>query len=113
MDAHPTSLDSYFWLLLVATLVAMLARRSKLPYAIALVLTGLAIGTPHLLPQAHLEPHTLFTVFLPPLLFEAAINLRVEALRKRWRTIALFALAGTVCKFQNYVGSPADLMNAS
>lgn len=86
----------YFWLLLIATVVAMVARRFRLPYAIALVVTGVAIGQPRLLPHAQLEPHTLFTVFLPPLLFEAAIQLHFEELRERWRTIALFALFGTV-----------------
>ena len=86
----------FFWLLLAASLVAMAARRIRVPYALALVITGLVIGAPHLLPQAHLEPHTLFTVFLPPLLFESAINLRLEALRRNWYPIAVYAVAGTV-----------------
>lgn len=83
-------------LLLVASVVAMLGQRLRIPYALALVITGLLIGTPKLLPQAHLEPHTLFTVFLPPLLFESALNLRLDALRRNWQGIALFALGGTL-----------------
>jgi CPA1 family monovalent cation:H+ antiporter len=86
----------YFWLLLIASIVAMLGQRLRVPYALALVITGLVIGLPHLLPQAHLDPHLLFTVLLPPLLFEAAINLRLERLREHWRPIALYALGGTV-----------------
>jgi len=86
----------FFWLLLIATVVAMLGRRVKIPYALALVITGLLIGAPHLLPQAHLEPHTLFTVFLPPLLFESAIHIRLDALRKNWVAIAVYAVGGTV-----------------
>jgi Na+:H+ antiporter len=86
----------FFWLLLVATIVAMLGRRIKVPYALALVLTGLVIGAPRLLPHAHLNPHTLFTVFLPPLLFEAAINLRIDAVRRSGWPIVVYALGGTV-----------------
>lgn len=93
---HTTDMTVYFWLLLIASIVAMVGRRFRFPYAAALVVTGLVIGIPRLLPQAHLEPHLLFTVLLPPLLFEAAINLRLEHLRERWRPIALYALLGTL-----------------
>lgn len=85
-----------FWLILIAFIVALIARRLKVPYALALVITGLAIGIPRLMPQVHLEPTLLFTVFLPPLLFEAAINLRVEALRRDWQPIAIYTLGGTL-----------------
>ena len=48
------------------------------------------------MPHTHLDPTQLFTVLLPPLLFESAINLRVEALRREWKPIAIYALGGTV-----------------
>jgi len=94
---HPgIDITPFVWLLVAASIVAMLARRIRVPYALALVITGLLIGVPHLLPQTHLEPHTLFTVFLPPLLFESALNLRLDALRRNWKPITLFALGGTL-----------------
>ena len=71
----PPGFTAFFWLLLTAFLVAILARRFRAPYALTLVITGLVIGAPRLLPHVHLDPQTLFTVFLPPLLFESAINL--------------------------------------
>src|SRR5262245_10629371 len=74
----------------------MLGRRIRVPYALALVITGLLIGAPHLLPQAHLEPHTLCTVFLPPLLFESAVNLRIGPRRRDAKAIAVYSLAGTL-----------------
>ena len=77
-------------------MVAVVARRARVPYALALVVTGLVIGVPRLLPQVHLNPHILFTLFLPPLLFESAINLRVAALRRNAVPIAIYALVGTV-----------------
>ncbi|MEB3330210.1 MAG: Na+/H+ antiporter [Candidatus Sericytochromatia bacterium] len=86
----------FFWLLLVASAVAMVARRYRIPYALGLVVVGLLLGLPRLLPQAHLDPHMLFALFLPPLLFEAALNLRTDALKAAWRPIAAFALGGTV-----------------
>ncbi len=94
----PTGLDvtQIFWLMLVASAVAMVTQRFRMPYALGLVVVGLVIGAPRLLPQAHLDPHVLFTIFLPPLLFEAAINLRVDALRADWKPIAAFALLGTL-----------------
>jgi CPA1 family monovalent cation:H+ antiporter len=96
-NATETDLNftAYVWLLLVASGVAILGRRIRIPYALALVITGLLIGAPHLLPQAHLDPHLLLTVFLPPLLFETTINIRAEALKKDGKPIAIYALGGT------------------
>jgi monovalent cation:H+ antiporter, CPA1 family len=86
----------FFWLILIASVVAMLGQRIKIPYAVALVVTGLLIGAPHLLPHTRLDPHILLTVFLPPLLFETAINIRIEALRREWKPIVFYALGGTL-----------------
>ncbi len=89
--------SQFFWLLLISFVVSLGARRLRVPYALALVVTGLAIGAPRLLPQAHLEPQLLFSVFLPPLLFESALHLRLDALRRDWKPIAIYTLFGTVC----------------
>jgi len=96
MTHNGPNVTQFFWLLLIAFVVALVARRVKVPYALALVVTGLVIGIPHLLPQAHLEPSLLFTVFLPPLLFESAIHLRFDALRRDWKPIAIYTFAGTL-----------------
>src|SRR6266851_5390386 len=92
----PPGFTAFFWLLLIAFLVAILARRFRAPYALTLVITGLVIGAPRLLPHVHLDPETLFTVFLPPLLFESAINLPAGPLGRDWKPITLYALAGTI-----------------
>lgn len=85
----------FFWLLVIASVVAMIGRYIKIPYALALVMTGLLVAPAHILPRVELDPHLLFTVFLPPLLFESAINMRVSLLRLNWRPIALYAFLGT------------------
>ena len=61
---HSADTTSYFWLMLAASVVALLTRRLRAPYTVALVVTGLLLGLPHLLPQVRLDPHILFTVFL-------------------------------------------------
>ncbi|HEY8910696.1 MAG TPA: Na+/H+ antiporter [Desulfosporosinus sp.] len=90
---HPFA---FIWLLLLASVVAMLGRFIKIPYTIALVLTGLFVGYLKLLPGVHLEPHTLFAIFLPPLLFEAGINIHLEPLKKNWKVIVILAVFGTL-----------------
>ena len=88
---------SYFYLMLIASVVAIIARRFRaVPYALALVITGLILGAPGWFPTVRLQPHILFTVFLPPLLFESAIQLDADALRREWRSIARLALGVTV-----------------
>ncbi|HWR38129.1 MAG TPA: cation:proton antiporter [Patescibacteria group bacterium] len=89
------SLD-FFWLMLIASLVAMLGRFVKIPYTIALVITGLFIGQLGLLPGVSLDPHVLFALFLPPLLFEAGIHIQFRLLRSLGITIGLLAFAGTL-----------------
>lgn len=88
--------STFVWLLLIASGVAMAVERRRLPYPIALVLVGLAIGVPGWLPGVRLEPHTLFTLFLPPLLFEACLSLHGRELLADWKPIAVFSLVGTL-----------------
>lgn len=92
----PPELMTLMPLVLVAVVVAMVAGRFKLPYAIALVVTGLMLTPLRLNFGATLDPGLLVTVLLPPLLFESALNLRISLLYANWRPIALYAVLGTV-----------------
>lgn len=87
---------NFFWLMLLATAVAMLGRFIRIPYTVALVLCGLVVGLLGLLPGTHLNPDLLFALFLPPILFDAGININLDLLRKQWIPIAVFALLGTI-----------------
>ncbi|MBN1571596.1 MAG: Na+/H+ antiporter [Deltaproteobacteria bacterium] len=83
-------------LLIVVTSVAMIVRRIKLPYTVALVIVGLALGFFHALPDLHLTPEILFFVLLPSLLFEAAFHLDIrDFLRNAW-TIVILAVPGVL-----------------
>ncbi|MBE9125106.1 cation:proton antiporter [Coleofasciculus sp. LEGE 07081] len=84
-------------LLLVATGVALLSRRLRIPYIAGLVLAGLAITDTELLPgRIDLDSSLIFNLFLPILLFEAAINTDVSRLRSTIKPIALLAGPGVV-----------------
>ncbi|HBB35557.1 MAG TPA: Na+/H+ antiporter [Cyanobacteria bacterium UBA8803] len=82
-------------LLLVATGVALVSRRLRIPYITGLVLAGLAIT--ELLPhRIQLDSSLIFNLFLPILLFEAAINTDISRLRSTIKPIALLAGPGVL-----------------
>jgi CPA1 family monovalent cation:H+ antiporter len=82
-------------LLVVATAVGMLAKRLRVHYNIALVLTGVALGAAHVLPGVTLRPQIVLDVFLPILLFEAATATDVRRLRDNLAPVVLLAMPGT------------------
>lgn len=80
-------------LLLVATGVALLSRWLRVPYVTGLVLAGLAIT--ELLPRhIGLNDSLILNLFLPILVFEAAINTDISRLRSTIKPIALLAGPG-------------------
>ncbi|NDJ16264.1 cation:proton antiporter [Myxacorys almedinensis] len=82
-------------LLLVATIVALLSRRLRIPYVTGLVLAGLAIS--EFLPRrVGLDSSLIINLFLPILLFEAAINTDISRLRSTLKPILLLAGPGVV-----------------
>src|SRR4051812_33259306 len=78
----------------VATLIAILVRRGRVPYTLALLVVGLLPRGPHLVAPPRPARELLFTVFLPGLLFEAAFHLDLQALRTVWRSVAVLAVPG-------------------
>ncbi|MCB0126705.1 MAG: cation:proton antiporter, partial [Caldilineaceae bacterium] len=81
--------------LLIVTLVAMVARRIKLPYTVALVLAGLLIALQNEL-RIELTPELVLALFLPPLVFEAAFHLRLGQLRANLTPILTLAIPGVL-----------------
>ena len=68
-------------LLLVACLIAMLCRRFGLPYIVGLVVAGFLIALLPDSPALPLSRELIFDVFLPPLVFEAALQLEWKRFR--------------------------------
>ena len=81
-------------LLLVACLIAMLSRRLGLPYIVGLVVAGFLIALLPNSPALPLSPELIFYVFLPPLVFEAALQLDWKRFRGELPLTLTLAFAG-------------------
>jgi CPA1 family monovalent cation:H+ antiporter len=81
-------------LVVVSLGVALVSRQLRLPYTLALVLVGLAIGLLRLAPSVRLEPDLVLLIFLPALLFEGAWNVNVNLLAADWLPVLLLAVPG-------------------
>jgi monovalent cation:H+ antiporter, CPA1 family len=102
----PTSaIEFLMWLLIAASIIAVLAARFRTPYTVALVLGGLALGTLRLpvlerIYQSNrpewLTPEVVLILFLPPLLFEGSLKINVRQLRNNFAPIVLLATAGVL-----------------
>lgn len=83
-------------LLLVAALVAIAVNRLRLPYTIALTMVGLFLGFGSGFVEVELTAELILLAFLPPLLFEGAINMDLDDLRQRALQVGVLAIGGTV-----------------
>jgi CPA1 family monovalent cation:H+ antiporter len=85
-------------LLLMAACVgfALLARRLHLPYAVILVLGGMALAFVPGVPQVTLDPALALAFFLPPLLQASAYRTDWRAFRSNLRPILLLAIGAVL-----------------
>lgn len=83
-------------LLIAAIVVALIARRLSLPYTVGLVVAGIALAVTRTDRGVILTREIIFDVILPPLLFEAAINIHWPALRRDALPVLTLALPGTI-----------------
>jgi len=84
-------------LLLVACMVALLAEWIRLPYTIALVCVGLVIALTKLTPAIAISKEVVFHLILPPLLFQGALHMDLERLKRNWRSILMLSIPGVIC----------------
>ena len=98
------AVEFLIWLLIAASVIAMLANRLRIPYTVALVLGGLALGSTHF-PIVDalfrnqpdwLTPNIVLVIFLPALLFEGSLKLQVRQLRENALPILLLATVGVL-----------------
>jgi monovalent cation:H+ antiporter, CPA1 family len=99
-----SAVEFLLWLLIAASVIAVIAARLKLPYTVALVLGGLVLGSVHL-PIVDtlisnkpdwLTPSITLVIFLPALLFEGSLRLQVRDLRENAVSIGLLATVGVL-----------------
>jgi len=81
--------------LTVATLSRILPWLRQIPYTLLLVIVGLGLAFVDVR-LVNLSPQLILEIFLPPLLFEAAWNVRWRDLQKNWFPVFLFTVFGVV-----------------
>ena len=86
------TLELLIGLLAAVAVVVRLAGRTAVPEPVLLVLAGLAVALIPGLPEVELEPDLILALFLPPLLYWAALHTDLQELRENLRPIALLAV---------------------
>lgn len=83
-------------LLVIASVVAMLARHLKIPYTVGLVLAGIVLAFATSAHDTVLTKDLIFKLFLPGLIYEAAIYIHWNELRRDLLLIVTFATLGVI-----------------
>ena len=83
-------------LLVIAIIVALIARRMRLPYTVGLVAIGAVLAVTRVTGGIVLTHDFIFDFILPPLLFEAAINIYWRDLRRDALPVLTLAIFGTL-----------------
>ena len=98
------AVEFLIWMLIAASAIAVVANRLRIPYTVALVVGGLALGSFHVplvddilrREPSWLTPNVSLIIFLPPLLFEGSLKIQLRHLRENMVPILLFANAGVL-----------------
>jgi len=90
------NLVEFIEILMLASAVAIAIKFIRFPYTIALVIAGLIVGLLGILPELPLSKEVVFLIFLPPLLFEAAMNMDLRELRDNFAPISAIAFLGVI-----------------
>ena len=78
--------------LVAVALLALVARKIRIPYPILLTIGGVVLALVPGLPAIHLEPELVFSLFLPPLLYPAAVYTSWRDFRANLRSILPLAI---------------------
>ena len=91
-----SSIAPWAVLLLVASVVGVFARRLHVPYSVGLVVAGIALALLPWHPSVTLSRELVYTGILPPLIFEAAFELRWDSLRRNLALVVMLATVGVL-----------------
>jgi NhaP-type Na+/H+ or K+/H+ antiporter len=99
--------------LVAAALLAIVARKIRIPFPILLTIGGVVLALVPGLPAIHLDPQLVFSLFLPPLLYPAAVYTSWRDFRVNLRSIlplaivlVLLTMTATAYLFHGLVGLP-------
>lgn len=90
------AIDQFLIILVVAAIVAIVAKYIRWPYTIALLVSGLVVAAAGLTTDFVLDRDTIFHILLPPLLFEGALHMRLRHLRDNAKIIGMLAIPGLI-----------------
>ncbi|HET6371173.1 MAG TPA: Na+/H+ antiporter [Nitrospiria bacterium] len=82
-------------LLLIVSIVAIVVQRLRVPYTVALVIAGLLITFQETI-RFELTPELILTLFVPPLVFEAAFHIELRKLRENLVPLLALAVPGVL-----------------
>jgi CPA1 family monovalent cation:H+ antiporter len=91
-----TQISQIGFLLLIAALIAILTRRLRMPYTVGLVLGGMGLAIMPLHLELMLTKDLIYSLFLPPLVFEAALYIHWRELRQDLPVVGLLATLGVL-----------------
>lgn len=103
------SLEIVLALVVLATVVAAVARRLSVPAPSLLVVAGVAVAAMPGVPDVRISPDLVSLVVLPPLLYAAGEELSWRDLRVVWRPVTVLAV-GLVAATAAAVGAVAALV---
>ena len=87
---------AFIILISIAAAVAIIVRRIRLPYTVALVLAGLGLSLFPALIEVEISKDVILAILVPPLLFEAALHIQWASLKKDLLGILIIAIIGTL-----------------
>jgi monovalent cation/hydrogen antiporter len=85
-------LVTILFLLLCSVVLGWIARHLGFPYPIALVIGGAALGFVPRLPQFPFDPESILILFLPPILYQAALLTSWRDFKANLRPIGMLAI---------------------
>src|SRR5690349_24208798 len=81
-------------MLLIASVVAIVCRRVDVPYSVGLVTAGIFLALAPTHTSIPLSPDGIYEILLPPLIFEAALQIKWPPFRRDLPVILLLAFVG-------------------
>src|SRR5438093_424424 len=92
--------------LVAVALLAIVARKIRVPYPILLTIGGVGLALVPGLPAIQLDPQLVFNLFLPPLLYPAAVYTSWRDFRANLRQILPFAIGWLATQVQKRLDDP-------
>ena len=83
-------------LLSIASAGGILTRYLKIPYTSILVIIGLFVGIFRIFPSLNITPYLIYYVFLPIIIFEGAVGIKMRPLISNILPIGMLSIFGTI-----------------